>query len=436
MNFIKRRVKLDEKVVSALEDVLGYRREVCQVLALRGLDTQEKAKEFLRPTLSLLTPWENYTNLDKIRERIMRCVDFGEKVLVYGDYDCDGVCATSILYLLLQSLGVEVEFYLPNRKREGYGLNREALEDIAEYHYPDLLITVDCGITSAQDIAYAQDELGLEIIVTDHHEPGQILPDCLIFDPKIERKSDCFNELCGAGIALRIVEAIGGVDAMMMYMDIATLATIADIVPLVGDNRVIVSHGLEIINSGARQSFKLLLDMSCDQPNQQLSATDIAFKIVPKINAIGRLADSTKAVNLFISDEYFYAKSLVEQATQMNDERKVLTDELVKSCMYKLETYDLVNNKAIVLYGKSWESGVLGIAAAKIAEIFKRPTILMSFSDGLYKGSCRSVEGINLHSALTEVRSYLESFGGHSMACGVSVKEENILPLISALNIC
>lgn len=424
-NIVKRKMVSNE-LIDEFESKLGYRREICEVMAMRGIDTYEKAEAFLHPFINNLTPYENYSGMVEARDRIRDAINYNEKILIYGDYDCDGVCATAILYLMLKAANADVEFHIPVRKREGYGINREALEEIAETVMPDLIITVDCGIGSAEDIAYAIDELGIDFIVTDHHEPPSVIPECIVVDPKVERREDCFNELCGAGVALRLVEALGGVNAMMYYVDIAALATIADIVPLVSDNRIIVNYGIDIINSRARQSMKLLLDLSYpNEPNKIVNSTDIAYRIVPKINAVGRLADSKKSVELLVDDDYFYAKKLVQTAIETNAERQRLTEEVYRECLIKLESYDLTR-QAIVIAGTHWEAGVLGIVSARISEEFRRPSVILTEVDGVLKGSCRSIDGVNLYQCLQYSSMYLTSYGGHAMACGVTLLKDNL----------
>lgn len=434
MSALKRRKPIDVEIVEMLESATGYRREVCEAMAMRGIDSKDKALSFIHPFIKNLTPYEKYSGMIEAAERIRQAIEYKEKVVIYGDYDCDGVCATAILYLMLKKCGIEVDYYIPIRKKEGYGINREALEQIAEEMFPDLIITVDCGITAAEDIGYVMEELGIDVIVTDHHEPPDVLPDCIVVDPKVEMREDCFNELCGAGVALRLVEALGGVNEMMLYIDIACLATIADIVPLISDNRIIVNHGIDIINARARQSMKLLLDLSYpDDRNKIVNSSDIAYRIVPKINAVGRLADSRKSVELFTEDDYFYAKSLVESAVECNKERQRLTEEVYHDCLYKLESYNF-NRRIIVLSSDKWEIGVLGIACSKLVNDFNRPVILLQNNNGICKGSCRSIKGVNLYEAIKASSVCLDGYGGHAMACGITVNEKNIELFIDAID--
>lgn len=434
MSYFIQKEKPNKKLITMLSASLGISEDLAEVLVARGLNTPDEAKAFLFADIEKLTPVFAYRGMTEASDRIKQAIDRQETIVIYGDYDCDGVCATSILYMFLKSTGVNCYYYIPNRKREGYGINREALEEIADSYYPDLIITVDCGITSKVDIEYAMNDLGIDFIVTDHHEPPEDLPDCIVVDPKVDRNPETFNELCGAGIALRLCEAVGGKDVLMYYIDLCAIATIGDIVPLLEDNRIIVSYGLQIVNSRARLSTKLLLEVAGVKPETKVKSDDIAFKIVPRINAIGRLSDSTKAVEMLVDNDYFYVKSLAEQANNFNIDRQQFTNDLVADALTKLENFDLVNNRIIVLYSDKWEAGVLGIASAKITSIFHRPSILLTLDGEVYKGSARSVEGVNIYECVASCKTFLTAFGGHQMACGVTVPKENIQAFIFALN--
>lgn len=432
-NFVQKSC-VDKSLIDELQDTLGCGRDLAEALAIRGFRDKSSIDKFLRSDIADLTPVFAYNGMREAADRIKQAIDFGEKIVIYGDYDCDGVCATAILQMFLVSLGVDVNFYIPNRKKEGYGINRDALEYIASTYYPDLVITVDCGITAKEDIEYAINDLGIDFIVTDHHEPSDVLPDCICVNPKIDRLEGTFNELCGAGIALRLCEAVGGEKAMMYYIDLAAIATIGDIVPLCHDNRIIVNYGLQIVNSRARLCTKLLLEVAGMKADEAATATDIAFKIVPRINAIGRLSDSSKAVSMIVDSDYFFVKSLVEQADRYNAERQQFTNDLVDDCLRKLEDYDLVSNRIIVLYDEAWEAGVLGIASAKITKMFNRPTILMTSDGEVYKGSARSIEGVNIYESVLACKPFLQAFGGHAMACGVTCSKENVQAFCFAIN--
>ena len=434
MDYLVKRKHVPEEVINRVSGENDISRDMAELLCMRDITDSNEISGFLHPNIANLTPVFNYSGMEQARDRIKKAVDQDEVIVIYGDYDCDGVCASSILYLFLSSLGATVHYFIPHRKKDGYGLSNRTIEHIAEEYLPDLVITVDCGISSHEEIRYGINELGLDFIVTDHHEPPEILPECITIDPKIDMSEDTFNELCGAGIALRLCEAIGGQKALMYYIDLACMATIGDIVPLVGDNRIIVSYGMQILNARARMNTKLLLESVGIPEGNMATSTDIAFRIVPKINAIGRLSDPMKSVAMLTDPDYFFVKHLVEGATVNNTDRQQFTEDLVTDVLTELESFDLVNNKIIVLYSDKWEAGVLGIACSRLVSMFHRPVILLTEIDGIYKGSCRSVEGINMHDCLCATSGFLNSYGGHKMACGLSVTTYNIESFVMAIN--
>ena len=355
----------------------------------------------------------------------------GESILIYGDYDCDGVCGTSILYNYFKSQGAQVNCFLPNRHTDGYGLSIEALEKLAEEYLSDLLITVDCGITAVEEVEYAREVLGFDVIVTDHHEPGEVLPDCLIFNPKLSTE-DCFRELCGAGVALRIVEGLGGIEKMKEYLDIAAIATVADVVPLIGDNRIITHAGLKAINSfNARRGIKMLVK-SCTEG--EVTAFDIAFKIAPRINSLGRLSDANEVLDLFCREDNFLLENIVKELNDSNAKRVEMTNDLTEHCLEMLKKYDFEENAAIILHNAYWDDGIIGIVASRITETFHRPTILLTRSGDVFKGSGRSVKGLNIYKYVAQCSDLLVKFGGHTMACGLAIKEKDIDDFAKRLN--
>ncbi|MGN0771774.1 MAG: single-stranded-DNA-specific exonuclease RecJ [Christensenellales bacterium] len=423
--------QIDEKIAitNQIAAHFGINPIVADILVSRNVDTIDKAQAFLYPKQSDMTPLEKYEGLAQVVERINIAIDNKEKVVLYGDYDCDGICGVSILYLFLQSRGVDVSYFLPNRHSHGYGLCIEALENIAESCYPDLIITVDCGISSKNEVEYAQEVLGIDVIVTDHHEPVSELPDCLIFNPKLSH--DCFRELCGAGVALRLVEALAGVQESKKYYDIAAIATVADIVPLVEDNRIIVYYGLMLINRGYRKGIRLLVE-KCVKGS--VKSSDIGYKIAPRINSVGRLQDANEVVNLFVSNDTFILSNLIDDIEKLNEQRQNMTVDLADACSRQLVGFDFDNNPIIVLYNKYWDDGILGIAAARLVSEFNRPVILLTKNKDVVKGSGRSVEGVNILQYVSHCADLLIKFGGHKMACGISLKEENVEQFISEIN--
>lgn len=422
----------NQQIISQIAKEFKLDEVIAKILVTRGIDSVEKASSFLYPKIADLTPLDKYVGLDGVAKRLERAIQNKEVVMLYGDYDCDGICGVSILYLYLQSRGVDVHYFLPNRHSHGYGLNTKALEQIAEEYYPDLLITVDCGITSHDEVEYAQEVLGVDVVVTDHHEPIAQLPDCLIFNPKLTTKG-AFRNLCGAGVVLRLVEKLAGLDESKKYYDIACLATIADIVPLVEDNRIIAYFGLKLINMGRRRGLRMLVN-KCVKGD--VKSSDVGFRIAPRINSVGRIGDANKVVGLFVSDDMFVLNNLVEEIDRANETRQNMTQDLVDACMEEVSKWDFENYPIIVLYNKYWDDGVLGIAAAKLVSEFNRPVILLTKSNNEheYKGSGRSVEGVDILECVSSVSGILNRFGGHTMACGLSLDETKLEQFVEMIN--
>lgn len=421
----------DGERIKTAEDFKIDKRLV-QVLEERGYDTREKIDAFLYPSLDNLTDLKEYEGLEEVLQRIRYAIDNKESVILYGDYDCDGICGVSILNNFLKSEGVKVDCFLPNRHNDGYGLSVDALEKLADKYLSDLLITVDCGITSVEEVEYAREVLGFDVIVTDHHEPGEVLPDCLIFNPKLTRDKSAFCELCGAGVALRIVEGLAGREQMLKYIDIAAIATVADVVPLVSDNRIIAKAGLKRINSMDCARGIKMLAKSCAEG--EITSYDIGFKIAPRINAAGRISDANAVLDLFCTSDNFLLEHVIKDLNACNDERVQLTDDLTEECMQKLKGYDFENNAVIVLSNAYWDDGIIGIVASRIAETFNRPTVLMTKNGKTFKGSGRSVKGINIFSYVSRCADLLVKFGGHAMAFGLTVEEKNIDEFAKRLN--
>lgn len=404
---------------------------VAKLLVDRGYADVQSARAFLYPSLDALTPLDRYDGLTEIADRLERAIADGEGIVIFGDYDCDGICATSILYLYLKSRGADVSYFIPSRHEDGYGITYGALDKIAENSDAHILISVDCGITAVEQVAYAQDELGFEVLITDHHQPGEVLPDCPVFDPHLSKGKGCFAPLCGAGIALRLVEKMGGLQASKKYYDIAALATVADVVPLVGDNRIIVHFGLMLINSRFRRGITMLVD-ACVKG--KVGAYDIAFRLAPRINAMGRVKEARETVELFVCDDAFLLGQLVKEIEEANAQRQQLTDDLTDDCLDRLKCYDFRGAKIIVAYAPYWDEGVLGIAAARIVGKFNRPAILLTRSGDRLKGSGRSIPGVNILDCVRACSRWLEGFGGHTMACGLSLKEQDLTAFTIALN--
>lgn len=423
---------MDQEELKRLAVEFSIDKKLVEILVERGFDTQKKLSDFLYPSLDNLTDAHKYVGYDDVLERIRFAIANNEKILIYGDYDCDGVCGVSILHNYLKSVGVDVNCFLPNRHTDGYGLSIETLEKLAEEYLSDLIITVDCGITAVEEVEYAREALGFDVIITDHHEPGEVLPDCLIFNPKLSGE-DCFRELCGAGVALRIVEGLGGDEERNKYLDIASIATIADIVPLVGDNRIIAKSGLKVINSfNCAKGIKKLVK-KCMQ-SDVVSSYDISYKISPRINSLGRMGDANAVLDLFCTQDNFLLDSIVNELDESNAKRMQLTQDLTEHCFEMLKGYDFEHKPVIVLHSAYWEDGIIGIVASKVVEAFKRPAILLTKSGDIYKGSGRSVKGIDIRKYVAMCEDMLVKYGGHKMACGLSIEEKNINDFAAKIN--
>lgn len=407
---------------------LGIHPEIAALLVKRGIDTVEAAKAFLYPQLQDMRPAAGIHHIIEAVQRIRAAIEGGERILVFGDYDCDGITATAILTHFLRSVGADVCYHIP-RRQDGYGLSEQAVEAVVEAHLPDLMITVDCGITSVVEVEYAQD-LGVDVIVTDHHEPQEDLPDCVILNPKLG-EDEALKNICGAAVAMKLVEGLAGKEVADRYLDLACLATVADVVPLLGENRTIVYYGLKALANTRRKGLKALIK-SCEL--EEITSSDIGFRIAPRINALGRLGDDADVVELLLTDDDFVVRQLVDKINAANTARQTLTKQLASQAYLKLQDYDLATRRVIVLWDEKWEPGVLGLVASRLAQEFYRPVVLLSNVGDCYKGSARSVEGVNIFACLQAVDNLMLGYGGHMGAAGMSVSAENLKVFADQLN--
>lgn len=393
---------------------LGISEAFLRLLLGRGFKEDEIAP-YLHPSVDNMSPPYDINGMDRAVERLRRAIDNKEKILIYGDYDCDGICAVSTLMLCLKDIA-DVTYFIPDRNRDGYGVSVDALKRLIASRRPDLVITVDCGITAVKEIEFLKDN-GIDVIVTDHHEPQEQIPDCIVLDPKVERKGFC--DYCGAGVAFKLVEAFAGREEACKYLDIVAIATIADVVPLKGDNRIIAYFGIRQMKSAPRKGIKMLLG------EDEVSSHNIMFRLAPRMNAAGRLNSAMKVVGLFLETDYFLLKSLAEELIRDNLKRQELCDEVVQEANDMLRGADFAATGLIALYSEKWEAGVLGIAAAKLVEEFKRPAVLFAKNGNALKGSARSVPCVNIFELFSNLNRYFTSFGGHAQAAGVSLNIDN-----------
>ncbi len=393
---------------------LGISQDFLRLLLGRGMELNE-IPSFLRPSIADLSSPYEIDGMKEAVERIRLAIARKERVLIYGDYDCDGICATSTLMLFFKNK-LDSFYFIPNRHKDGYGISVEALERVLYNQSPTLVITVDCGITADKEVEYLKSR-GIDVIVTDHHEPQDNIPNCIVVNPKVARKG--FYDLCGAGVALKLVEALSSREEACKYLDIVSIATIADVVPLKRDNRIIAYYGLKMISEGSRKGLKMLLGEG------KVSAQDVMFRLAPRMNAAGRLNTAMKVVGLFLEDDYFLLKTLVEELERDNHERQALCERVVAEAKSLLKGVDFAKTGLITLYSDNWESGVLGIACARLVEEFKRPAILFAKNGEELKGSARSVESVNIFELLSELSPLFTAFGGHAQAAGVSLNVDN-----------
>ncbi len=416
---------VDGNQVCTLSSSLGLDPTLAEILIRRGYDTPQGAMRFLHPSLEQLDDPMKITDMDKAVERIRHALDTQQMIVVYGDYDADGVCAASILLEYLRSQGGRVDYYIPERHREGYGLNEAAIRSLAAKGYR-LMVTVDCGIANRAEAALSA-KLGMDVIITDHHEcPAQLPEAVAVLDLKRPGQPYRFHELCGAGLAGRVVEALGGRDAMLRCLDLMALATVADLVPLVEENRAIVSEGLKVMQRGERVGLRALIEAS-GLTLDRISAGQLAFQLGPRINAGGRMDVSSKSVELMTTADVAIAQEIAQQLDQDNARRKAVGENIAQEAMaWTEERIDLSRERGIVLWSDHWDSGVQGIVASRLVERYHRPAILLTREEDHYVGSARSIPGVHLYEILEGCKDLLIRFGGHEMAAGMSVAPENL----------
>ena len=403
-----------EKVKKFAAD-LHLSETTVSILFARGIDSEEQIRAFLNPAAkNFLSPFL-MQGMKEAVELITRARDEEWRVAIFGDYDADGIGALTILSRALKEFGIEPYLHVPERT-DGYGLSIAAIDKIFDEFLPDLFITVDCGISCAEEVEYIKEQ-GAYVIVTDHHELPKTLPDCIVINPKL--KDDYpYDNLAGAGVAFKLSTALIGAKANGL-LDFCALSTVADSVPLLGENRDIVSEGVKLIERERRPAFSALLGS-----NAEISAQTLAFTIAPRLNAAGRMGDAASALKLFTSDDEEEIYALALKLNEYNAQRQKYCEQL------HAEADEIVQAKGahrniVMAYGEHWNAGFVGIVAARLAEEYSRPCLLFVKNGNMYRGSARSVEGINIFEALTACSEYIEEFGGHAQAEGVNVREEN-----------
>ena len=422
MKLIKRKSEsiFDKDTIAKISNKFNLYPEIIELLFMRNINDENKIQQYLHPSANDLYDPFLLNDMDKVVEKVRDAINNGKKILVFGDYDVDGVSATAILIKYFNDKGVSAQHFMPNRYIDGYGLSCEAIDKIKDNYSPDLIITVDCGISCHDEVEYAK-SLGIDVIVTDHHDIPDILPNCLTLNAKLPNQKYPFREICGTGMAFKLVQALEGLDYAKKYLPIVAIATIADIVPLLDENRAMVTLGLQNMKEAPKGIRKLLNKLDIKHPQ----ATDISYKLAPKLNASGRLGDADKSFELYMTEDDARIEELIDIILELNAQRQELCNTVYDDCKKILNNTVLTDQRAICLYSDAWDSGILGIVAARLCEEYYRPTFLFSNVDGLLTGSGRSIEGVNIHSCLKKTQDILESFGGHTMAAGLKLKVEN-----------
>ncbi len=418
-----------------LANSCGINPVVAAVLLNRGIDTAEKVRSFLHKDASLFHDPFLLKDMDRAVSRIKRATLCGEKITVYGDYDVDGITATSIVFLYLRDKGVSCDYYIPDREDEGYGLSSDALNKIAESG-TNLIITVDNGITASAEVEIAKN-LGMDIIITDHHLCTGEIPDCITVNPQRPDCSYPFKSLSGVGVAFKLLSALESGNHKLIsdkFADLVALGTVADMMELTGENRAIVAAGLDKINSSPNAGLALLMD-SAGISGRKKDASSIGFSIAPRINAAGRMASPYIAAELLVSDNSKRQSELCSELETLNNQRRSTESTIEKTACSRIENKPMYKDKKIyVLADPEWQSGVLGIAASKVAERYNRPCILMTCENGIAKGSARSAGDFNLYQAMKSCEDLYDKFGGHEFAAGLTLAEEKIPELSHRLN--
>ena len=419
-----------EESVYDLQQELKVPPEVARLLAIRGINSFPKARSFFRSGVTDLHDPFLMRDMDAAASRLCKAIRNSEKVVIYGDYDVDGTTATSVLYTFLKSFGLETEYYIPHRFKEGYGINPEGIKFALDVN-ADLIVSVDCGITAIEEAKFAKEQ-GLDLVICDHHNVGDVLPDAVaVLDPK---RPDCdypFDGLSGAGVGFKLVQGairkLGLSETLAFkYLDLVAISIASDIVPIVGENRILMREGLSMINSNPRTGLKELLKL-IKMPVGSVSTSGIVFSIGPRINAAGRMGDATAAVELMIAEDEVSAARHARQLEKINIERRSTDSRTMKEAMAMLEDeYNVDELSSMVLHHPDWHLGVIGIVASRLVDSYYRPAIMLSTVEGKIKGSARSVKGFDIYEALKECDDLLEQFGGHEFAAGLTLEKKNL----------
>ena len=413
-----------------LAEKIGMSQAVAQLLIQRGIKTESAAKRFFRPMLNELIDPFLMNDMDVAVDRLNDAMGRKERIMVYGDYDVDGCTAVALVYKFLQQFYSNIEYYIPDRYEEGYGVSRKGIEQAAATGVK-LIIVLDCGIKAVDEIAYAK-ELGIDFIICDHHVPDEVMPPAVaILNPKRTDSTYPFKHLCGCGVGFKLMQAFAknnGIpfSRLIPLLDFCAVSIAADLVPVEGENRTLAFHGLKQLNQSPSVGLKSIIEI-CGLSGRELTMSDIVFKIGPRINASGRMQNGKEAVELLVERDLHKALTEATRINEYNEQRKDVDKQMTEEAneiVARLESQS--HQKAIVLYDEGWKKGVVGIVASRLTEIYYRPTVVLTIIDGIASGSARSVAGFDIYDAIKSCRDLLENFGGHTYAVGLTLKQENI----------
>ena len=416
----------NEQKVKEICEKYNLNKIIGKIIVNRNVTSDEDVRIFITPTRDDFHDPFLFKGMDIAVDRILQAINNKEKILIYGDYDVDGITSTTVLKKYLQERGGIVNTYIPNRLNEGYGLNKEAIKKIKEMG-TDLIITGDCGISGIEEVKYAK-ELGIEVIVTDHHEVGEVLPDALaVIDAKRKDNTYPFNLLAGVGVVFKVIQAISiklnlKAEEYLKYLDLVCVGTISDIVPLEGENRTIAKLGLMLIRVTKNLGLRELIKSS---GYKEIDSNTISFGVAPRINACGRMGHEEEALKLFLAETKEEAVEVTKKLNEYNTLRQNTEKAIYEDAVSKIEKENIENKNSIVVGGYNWHHGVIGIVSSKVTEKYYKPSILLCFEDGIAKGSGRSIQGFDLYEGLTKCSELLDKFGGHAMAVGLTLNKEN-----------
>ena len=417
---------VDEHKVQHLVDALAVDRSIAHLLVQRGIETFEEAKAFFRPKIEDLHNPFLMKDMDKAVERIERALATNEHILVYGDYDVDGTTSVALMATYLETKTDQIATYIPDRFEEGYGVSYKGIDYAIDNDFT-LIVALDCGVKAVDKVQYAKDK-GVDFIICDHHRPGDKLPQAVaVLDPK---RADCtypFKELCGCGIGFKLIHALGhnqgeSLKDFLPYLDLVATAIGADIVPIVGENRILAYHGVRVMNASPRPGFQALIK---NIKKTTLTIADVVFVIAPRINAAGRMKHGNYAVSLLKESNITQAELVAQEIESFNTTRRALDQNITKEALAQIEELNETECSSTVVYDSSWNKGVIGIVASRLIETYYRPTLVFTKSGDLLTASARSVRGFDVYEALQNCSKYIEQFGGHKYAAGLSIKEEN-----------